>query len=104
MFQPWLEETRRRLPDLPLWDPYIMGGRPLQANTQSAVFSPFSLPTYVLGLWSSLALVAALKVFLAALGTFSSRGCSGCAWPRRASRGSSSASACGASAGSRGRR
>ena len=70
MFQPWLEETRRRLPDLPLWDPYIMGGRPLQANTQSAVFSPFSVPTYVLGLWSSLALVAALKVFLAALGTF----------------------------------
>src|SRR3954454_9818313 len=70
MFQPWLEETRRRLPDVPLWDPYIMGGRPLMANTQSAVFSPFSVPSYVLGVSGSLALLAALKVFLAALGTF----------------------------------
>ena len=45
----------RGAPDIPLWDPYIMGGRPFQANSQSAVFSPFSVPAYVLPFWKSLA-------------------------------------------------
>ena len=33
-----------QLPDVPLWNPYIMAGRPLLADGQSAVFSPFSVP------------------------------------------------------------
>ena len=68
--QPFMQYTRERLPDIPLWNPHITGGRPFLANAQSAVFSPYSLPTYVLPFYDSLALVAALKLFLAAFGTF----------------------------------
>lgn len=69
-FQPFLRYTRRRLPDPPLWNPFILGGFPFVADAQSAVFSPFSVPSYLLPFWSSLALAAALKLFAAALGTY----------------------------------
>jgi len=46
--QPLLEYTRSVLPSVPLWDPYLMAGRPLLADGQSSVFSPFSTPSYVL--------------------------------------------------------
>ncbi|MBA3261565.1 MAG: YfhO family protein [Thermoleophilaceae bacterium] len=70
MFQPFLQHTRAELPDVPLWNPYIMGGRPFHANSQSATLSPFSVPAYVLPFWDSLAVAAALKLFVAALGAF----------------------------------
>lgn len=70
MFQPFLQHTRAQLPDVPLWNPYAMGGRPFEANSQSAVFSPFSVPAYVLPFWKSLAWMAALHLFVAALGAF----------------------------------
>ena len=70
VFQPFLETTRATLPDVPLWNPYLMGGRPYLADMQSAVFSPFNVPAYVLPLWRSLAFVAALKLFVAAFGMF----------------------------------
>src|ERR1700754_2135301 len=69
-FQPFLAYTRSRLPDIPLWNPYIEGGRPLNANMQSAVFSPFSWPAYVLPFWWSLGLIGALKLWVPAFGTF----------------------------------
>jgi hypothetical protein len=69
-FQPWLQYTRDRLPDFPLWNPQIGLGRPYFANAQSALFSPFSLPAYVLPFWWSLGLIAVLKVFCAAFGTY----------------------------------
>jgi hypothetical protein len=69
-FQPFLAYTRSRLPDVPLWNPDIEGGRPLLANMQSAVFSPFSWPAYVLPFWWSLGLIAALKLWAMAFGTF----------------------------------
>jgi hypothetical protein len=69
-FQPALEATRRTLPDVPLWDPYILSGRSFLGDPQSAVFSPFSVPSYVLPFWDSLAVVAALKLFVAAFGAF----------------------------------
>ena len=62
-----LQHTRAALPDIPLWNPYIMGGRPFHANSQSATLSPFSVPAYVLPFWDSLAVMAALKLFVAAL-------------------------------------
>ena len=68
-FQPFLRYTRDRLPDLPLWNPFILGGFPFVADAQSAVFSPFSVPSYLLSFWSSLALAAALKLVAAAFGT-----------------------------------
>ena len=70
VFQPMLEYTRSVLPGIPLWNPYLMAGRPLLADGQSAVFSPFSLPSYVLPFWKSLAVAAMLKLFLGALGAF----------------------------------
>lgn len=69
-FQPFMQYSRERLPDAPLWNPHIMLGRPFIGNGQSAVFSPFSAPAYVLPFWRSLALIAALKLFIAAFGTF----------------------------------
>jgi len=55
---------------LPLWNPYISGGRPYLANAQSAIFSPFSWPAYILPFWWSLGFIAALKLFLGAFGTY----------------------------------
>jgi len=70
VFQPFLQHTRAELPHVPLWNPEIAGGRPYLANAQSAIFSPFSWPAYVLPFWWSLGLIAALKLFLGAFGAF----------------------------------
>ena len=70
VFQPMLRYTRSQVPTVPLWNPYIMAGRPLLADGQSAVFSPFSVPSYILPFWKSLAVAAMLKLFLGALGAF----------------------------------
>jgi hypothetical protein len=69
-FQPFMEYTREALPQVPLWNPHIMGGRPFLGNAQSAIFSPFTWPALILPFWKSLALIAALKLFVAALGTW----------------------------------
>ena len=69
-FQPFMLKTRAALPDVPLWNPHILGGRPYLANLQSAVFSPFSVPAYVLPFWHSLAVTQMMKLFVAAFGTF----------------------------------
>ena len=70
MWQLFMQHTREALPHIPLWNPYIMGGRPFHANLQSATLSPFTVPAYVLPFWDSLAVMAALKLFVAAFGTF----------------------------------
>ena len=70
VFQPFLQYTRASLPDLPLWNPHIMSGRSYAGNAQSAFFSPSSLPAYVLPFWWSLGVIAALKLFVSAFGTF----------------------------------
>jgi hypothetical protein len=69
-FQPWLQYTRGRLPQPPLWNPHVAAGRPYLANAQSAPLSPFSLPAYVLPFWWSLGVIAAVKVFVAAFGAY----------------------------------
>jgi len=69
-FEPFLRHTRAALPDVPLWNPYLMAGRPFLANGQSAIFSPFSIPAYVLPVWKSLAVSALLKLWVAAFGTY----------------------------------
>lgn len=67
---PFVQYTKSRLPDVPLWNPHIVGGRPFLANMQSAIFSPFSVPSYAMPFYESLAAVAALKLFIAAFGTY----------------------------------
>jgi hypothetical protein len=70
VFQPYFEYSKEIFPDVPLWNPYIMGGRPFLANSQSAVFSPFTFPAYVLPLSTALGVIALLKLFVAAFATF----------------------------------
>ena len=70
VFHPFFQYTRDALPDIPLWNPHVMGGRPFMANAQSAIFSPFTWPAYVLPFWTSLAVIAILKLFTGAFGTF----------------------------------
>jgi len=38
VFQPFQQYTREILPHIPLWNPYISGGRPYLGNNQSAIF------------------------------------------------------------------
>jgi Bacterial membrane protein YfhO len=70
VFQPFFDFARDSLPDVPLWNPHLMGGRPFLANAQSAIFSPFTWPALVLPFWKSLAVVAALKLFVGAFGAW----------------------------------
>jgi hypothetical protein len=70
VFIPFARWTRDELPDIPLWNPHVMGGRPFVGNAQSAVFSPFSVPGYILPFWDSLAVAAMLKLFFAAFGAY----------------------------------
>ena len=69
-FQPALLTTRAALPHIPLWDTSMLGGRPYVGDPQSSVFSPFSVPSYVLPFWRSLVVAAAIKLLVAALGGF----------------------------------
>ena len=69
-FEPFFRYTKERLPDVPLWNPHVMGGRPYLANAQSAVFSPFSTPAYVMPVSRALAWIAAFKLFVAAFGAY----------------------------------
>jgi hypothetical protein len=67
---PLVRFTKDELPDLPLWNPHIAAGRPLLGNMQSQVFSPYSVPAYLLPFYESLELQLALKLFVACLGAF----------------------------------
>jgi hypothetical protein len=69
-FRPFLRYASDHLFDPPLWNPHISNGRPFLANAQSGVLSPFSLPGYVLPLDDSLAWIAVLKLWVAAMGMF----------------------------------
>jgi hypothetical protein len=70
VFEPYFEFSKAAMPDVPLWNPHIMGGRPYLANAQSAIFSPFTLPAYVIPLDKALAVMAAIKLFVGAFGMF----------------------------------
>ena len=70
VFQPYFEYSKAVFPDVPLWNPYIMAGRPFLANSQSALFSPFTFPAYVLPLSTALGVIALLKLFVAAFATY----------------------------------
>ena len=68
--QPFVHYTARTLPHIPLWDPYIMGGRPFAANAQSQIFGPYTWPAYVLGFWTALGWIGVMKLWVAAFGTY----------------------------------
>jgi hypothetical protein len=68
--QPWLAFNGAQLAQgrVPLWNPHNANGVPHLASHQSAVFSPFSLPFYVLSFRAALLVSAFAKLF--ALGFF----------------------------------
>jgi hypothetical protein len=68
--QPMVRQAADAFPHVRLWDPYIAGGRPFLANSQSGIFSPYNLPAYVLPFWTALAWIAVLKLWVAAFGTY----------------------------------
>ncbi|HZV73598.1 MAG TPA: hypothetical protein VFF79_07780 [Conexibacter sp.] len=54
----------------PAWNPYAFGGTPFLANPEVAWLSPFSVPLWILPLPYALGLVAALKLWVGAFGTY----------------------------------
>jgi hypothetical protein len=72
VFHPNLEWTvaEVRSGRLPLWNPGVGTGWPELASQQTAPLFPLNLPAYVLPFWDSLGLIAALRIMLAAVGTF----------------------------------
>ena len=69
-FEPFMRYTHEAFPDAPLWNPHVMAGRPFLANSQSAVFSPFTAPAYAMPVSDAFAWGAALKLFIAAFGAY----------------------------------
>jgi hypothetical protein len=68
--QPFVHYTARTLLHMPLWAPYIAGGRPFAANAQSAIFGPYTVPAYILPFWTALGWIGVLKLWVAAFGTY----------------------------------
>jgi hypothetical protein len=70
--RPWHELMRRLLHDgvLPAWNPRVLTGIPFIVNPQTGLFSPLSLPLWILPFSYALGLVAALKLWVAGLGTY----------------------------------
>jgi hypothetical protein len=65
-----LKLAKEDMPHIPLWNPYIMGGRPLHGNDQTALFGPYTWPVYILPFWTALSWIAVLKLWVAAFGTY----------------------------------
>jgi hypothetical protein len=55
---------------VPLWNPYIMAGTPLFANSQSALLFPLNWAFYFLPLYLGFTVSAVLKMFIASLATY----------------------------------
>jgi hypothetical protein len=62
-------ESFRRM-EFPLWNPYILCGTPLLADSQSALLFPLNWPFYVLPLFLGFTVSALLKMFIASFGTY----------------------------------
>jgi hypothetical protein len=72
LFPPWelFNRDQVRHGQLPLWNPYNAAGVPQLANYESAVFSIFTLPFYVLPYRAGVIVSIFLKLFLAGYLTF----------------------------------
>src|SRR6202165_4495751 len=70
-FVPWLGLERQALlaGHLPLWDPTMLGGKPLLANDQSAFFSPFTWIAMLFGGTHGYSLAMLAKLLSAGAGT-----------------------------------
>ncbi len=66
----WLVRELLHAGVFPAWNPHAFAGTPLYANPQAGLFSPFSLPLWLLPLNYGLGLAAALKLWAGAFGTY----------------------------------
>jgi len=71
-YYPWWHFAREslRTGDLPQWNPYALAGTPFLANPQSTLFSPFSVPLWVLPLNFAFGVAAAVQLWLTGFGTY----------------------------------
>jgi hypothetical protein len=71
-FVPWLGLERQALNAgrLPLWNPSMLGGKPLLANYQSAFFSPFTWIGLLTGDARGYSLAMLVKLWVAGIGGF----------------------------------
>jgi len=69
---PWHLLTRQllRAGTFAGWNPYVQTGLPFGSSPQTGIFSPFSLPLWILPFGYSLGAAAALKLWAAALGAY----------------------------------
>jgi hypothetical protein len=72
VFHPGLSFARDQIRSgaLPLWDPFQVAGRPALASQQVAPLFPLTFVAYVLPLWLAVGYLLALKILLAAVGTY----------------------------------
>lgn len=63
------KESFQRM-EFPLWNPYIMGGTPLLADSQSALLFPLNWSFYLLPPYFGFTISALLKMFIASFGTY----------------------------------
>ncbi|MBS1871135.1 MAG: hypothetical protein JSS99_15905 [Actinobacteria bacterium] len=70
--RPWHELMRELLRSgtFPAWDPHVLTGIPFVSNPQTGLFTPFSLPLWILPFTYAFGVVAALKLWAAAMGTY----------------------------------
>jgi len=71
-YYPWdaLARSMLRSGTFPAWNPHAFAGTPFFANLSVAWLGPFSLPLWILPLNYALGLSAALKLWVAAFGTY----------------------------------
>ena len=71
-YYPWWSYARESLRSwsVPQWNPYALGGTPFYANAQAAFFSPFSLPLWILPFKYAFGVVAAMRLWVTAFGTY----------------------------------
>ena len=69
---PWRFLIRQMLHEgtFPSWNPYVYGGIPLYSNPQTGLFSPFSLPLWILPLNYGIGVGAALKLWASGFGSY----------------------------------
>jgi Bacterial membrane protein YfhO len=71
-YYPWWSYARDSLRawSVPQWNPYSLGGTPFYANAQTAFFSPFSLPLWLLPYKYAFGVAAAMRLWVTAFGTY----------------------------------
>jgi hypothetical protein len=66
----WLIRELLREGTFPAWNPHVFAGAPLYANPQTGLFSPFSVPLWLLPLNYGIGVGAALKLWAGGFGTY----------------------------------